>query len=79
MKERNWRNTLRSAELRRIDSLFLLLLELVGTKDADTVLGLGLGETALGGLEELEDFFHDNVLDIDLVLVVEVGGGELNL
>ena len=61
------------------DVLFRLLLELVGTKDTDTVDGLGLGETSLVTLEESEDILHDNVLDIDLVLVVQVGGSELNL
>ena len=61
------------------DLLFRLLLELVGTKDTDTVDGLGLGETSLVTLEEGEDILHDNVLDIDLVLVVQVGGSELNL
>jgi len=61
------------------DSLFRLLLELVGTKDTDTVDGLGLGETSLVTLEEGEDILHDNVLDIDLVLVVQVGGSELDL
>ena len=61
------------------DVLFRLFLELVGTKDTDTVDGLGLGETSLVTLEESEDILHDNVLDIDLVLVVQVGGSELNL
>ena len=61
------------------DVLFRLFLELVGTKDTDSVDGLGLGETSLVTLEESEDILHDNVLDIDLVLVVQVGGSELNL
>jgi len=61
------------------DSLFRLLLELVGTKDTDTIDGLGLGETSFVTLEESEDILHDNVLDIDLVLVVQVGGSELDL
>ena len=61
------------------DVLFRLFLELVGTKDTDTVDGLGLGETSLVTLEESEDILHDNVLDIDLVLVVQVGGSELDL
>jgi hypothetical protein len=33
----------------------------------------------LVALEELEDLLHDNVLDVDLVLVVQVGSGELDL
>ena len=61
------------------ESVLALLLELVGTEDADTVLGLGLGETVLVTLKELEDLLHDNVLDVDLVLVVEIGGSELDL
>ena len=61
------------------DSLFRLLLELVGTKDTDTINGLGLGETSFVTLEESEDILHDNVLDIDLVIVVQVGGSELAL
>jgi len=65
--------------LYKLNSLFRLLLELVGTKDTDTGLGLGIGKTSLVTLEELQDFLHDNVFDIDLVLVVQVGGGELDL
>lgn len=61
------------------EDVLLLLLELVGTEDTDTVLGLGLSETTLITLEELEDLLHDDVLDIDLVLVVQVGSGELDL
>jgi hypothetical protein len=30
-------------------------------------------------LEEGKDILHDNVLDIDLVLVVQIGSGELDL
>lgn len=59
--------------------LLRLLLELVGTEDGDTVVSLGFGETSLVTLEESEDILHDNVLDIDLVLVVQVGGSELDL
>jgi hypothetical protein len=59
--------------------LFRLLLKLVGTKDGDTVVSLGLGKTSLVALEESEDILHDNVLDIDLVFVVQVGGSELDL
>ena len=61
------------------DVLFRLFLELVGTKDTNTVDGLGLGETSFVTLEESEDILHDNVLDIDLVLIVQVGGSELDL
>lgn len=42
-------------------------------------MGLGFGETSLVTLKESEDILHDNVLDIDLVLVVQVGGSELDL
>lgn len=62
-----------------MDSLLGLLLELVGTKDTDTVVGLGIGKTVLVTLEELEDLLHDNVLNVDLVLVVQVGSSELDL
>ena len=62
-----------------LDSLFLLLLELVGTEDSDTALSLGIGETIPVALKELEDLLHDNVLDVHLVLVVEIGSGELDL
>jgi hypothetical protein len=61
------------------EDVFGFLLELVGTKDTDSALGLGLGETSLVALKELEDLLHDDVLDIDLVLVVQVGGSELDL
>ncbi len=60
-------------------SLLLLLDELVGAEDTDTVLGLSLSETLVVALEELEDLLHDNVLNVDLVLVVKVGGGERDL
>ena len=61
------------------EGVFGFLLELVGTKDTDTVLGLGFGETSFVTLEEGKNILHDNVLDIDLVLVVQVGSGELDL
>ena len=49
------------------------------SRRAPTGLGLGVGKTLVGTLKKLEDFLHDDVLDIDLVLVVQVGSGELNL
>lgn len=61
------------------DSLFLLLLKLVGSEDFDTSGRLGLGQSTFVTLKKLEDFFHDDVLDIDLVFVVQVVGGELDL
>jgi len=61
------------------DDVLLLLFELVGTEDTDTVGSLGVGETVLVTLEELEDLLHNNVLDVDLVLVVQIGSGELDL
>lgn len=61
------------------EDVFLLLLELVGTENADTSTGLFIGETFVVTLEQLEDLLHDNVLDIDLILVVQVGSGELDL
>ena len=61
------------------EDVLLLLLELVGTEDVDTAGGLGIGKTVLVALEELEDLLHDNVLNVDLVLVVEIGSGELDL
>jgi hypothetical protein len=82
MKDKNWRKALEVSDAVMTmmkDSLFRLFLELVGTKDTDTVDGLGLGETSLVTLEESEDILHDNVFDIDLVLVVQVGGSELDL
>jgi hypothetical protein len=86
MKERNWRKTLKKGRYQRgvpvvTEDYVLLgfLLELVGAEDTDTVLSLGVGETALVTLEELEDLLHDDVLDVDLLLVVEVGGRELDL
>jgi hypothetical protein len=82
MKDKNWRKALEVSDAVMTmmkDLLFRLFLELVGTKDTDTVDGLGLGETSLVTLEESEDILHDNVFDIDLVLVVQVGGSELDL
>jgi hypothetical protein len=86
MKERNWRKTLKRGRYQRgvpvvTEDYVLLrfLLELVGAEDSDTVLSLGVGETTLVTLEELEDLLHDDVLDVDLLLVVEVGGRELDL
>jgi len=60
------------------DDVLRVLLELVGTEDADSVDGLGLGETTFGTLKELEDLLHDDVLDVDLVFVVQVGGSKLD-
>ena len=63
----------------RVDSLFLPLLELVWPKDTNTVLNLGLGETTIATLKKLQDLLHDNVLNVYLVLVVQVGRSELDL
>ena len=57
----------------------LLGLELVGTKEFETTLGLFLGKTFLGTLEEGEDVVEHDRLEVDLVLVVEVLGLELDL
>lgn len=61
------------------DSRLGFLFEFVGTEDTDTVGGLSIGKTGFGTLKKLEDFLHDDMLDVDLVLVVQVGSGELDL
>lgn len=56
-----------------------LLFKFVRTENTNTVGSLSLGKTGIGTLEELIDLLHNNVLNINLVLVVQVGSSELNL
>ena len=60
-------------------SVLLLLFELVGTKEAETTVGFLRVETFFGTLKEGEDVLDDDGLEVDLLLVVEVLGLELNL
>jgi hypothetical protein len=47
---------------------------LSGSEECETALRLLRRETVLVALEELEDIFHDDHLEVDLFLVVEVLG-----
>ena len=53
-------------------------LELVRAEEFETTAGFLVGETALGTLEELEHVLHDNGLEVDFLLVVQVLGAKLN-
>jgi len=61
------------------DGVLFFALELVGTEELETTLRLGGGQTLFRALEELEDVFNDNGLEIDLLLVVEILGRQLDL
>ena len=61
------------------ERILLLALELVGAEQLQTASGFLCSETLLRALEKLEDIVYDNGLQIDLLLVVQVLGRELNL
>ena len=86
MKERNCRKS-RQAEARENDQVrtylqervLLLALELVGAEKFKTAVGLLVVKTILVALKQLENVIDDDSLKVDLLLVVEVLGLELNL
>jgi len=61
------------------ERVLLLMLELVGTEELETTDGLGLGKPLFGALEELEDVLEDDSLEVDLFLIVQVFGLQLDL
>jgi hypothetical protein len=56
------------------EGILLLRLELVGPEEFKTALCLLRRETVLVALEELEDILHDDRLEVNLFLVVEILG-----
>ena len=84
MKDKNWgrRERWAQGETQETDlknGVLLLRLELVGTEELETALGLGGRKTLLGTLEQLEDVVDDNGLKVDLFFVVKVVGLEFDL
>ena len=61
------------------EGVLLLALELVGTEKLQTTGGLLVSETVLVALKQLEDIVDNDRLEVDLLLVVEVLGLELDL
>ena len=61
------------------ERVLLLALELVGAEELETAVGLLVSQTVLVALEQLEDVIDDDGLEVDLLLVVEVLGLELDL
>jgi hypothetical protein len=59
--------------------VLLLLFEFVGTKILQTTLGLFCTETLIVTLEECEDIFNNDCLEVDLFLVIEVIGLKFDL
>lgn len=54
-------------------------LELVGTEQTETTLNFSVGKTFLVGLQEFENIIDNDCLQIDLFLVIEILGFELDL
>lgn len=54
------------------EGVLLLTLEFVGTEDLETAVSLLGSKTVLLALEELEDIFDNDGLEVNLFLVVEV-------
>ena len=61
------------------ERILLLALELVGAEKFETTVGLLVRKTVLIALEELEDIVDNDSLQVDLLLVVEVLGLQLDL
>ena len=61
------------------EGVLLLALELVGTEKLQTTGGLLVSETVLVALKQLEDIVDNDRLEINLLLIVEVLGLELDL
>ena len=60
-------------------SILLLLLKLVRAENVVTTLGLVSRETSIVALQEFEDVLDNDSLEVDLLLIVEVLGLELDL
>ena len=54
-------------------------LELVRAEQLETTLGFLFCQTLVVALKELEDILHDDGLEVDLFLVVEILRSQLNL
>ena len=61
------------------EGVLLLILELVGTEKLQTASGLLVSETVLVALKQLEDIVDNDRLEVNLLLIVEVLGLELDL
>jgi len=59
--------------------IFLFGFKPVWTEQLKTTLGLGIGETLLGTLEQSKDIIENDGFKIDLVLVVQILSFELDL
>jgi hypothetical protein len=59
--------------------VLLLLFEFVGAKNLQTTPGLFCSETLIVTLEEREDIFNDDCLEVNFFLVIEVIGLKLDL
>ena len=61
------------------EGVLLLTLELVGAEKFETAVGFVISKTGLVALKKLEDIVDNDGLEVDLLLVVEVLGLELDL
>ena len=61
------------------EGVLLLALELVGAEKFETAIGLVISKTGLVALKELEDVVDNDGLEVDLLLVVQILGLELDL
>ena len=61
------------------ECILLLIFELVGTEKFEAAFSLFTLETFGVALEELEDVLDDDRLQIDLFLVIQIFGLELDL
>ena len=61
------------------EGVLLLALELVGAEELKTAVGLLVRQTVLVALEQPEDVIDHDSLQVDLLLVVEVLGLQLDL
>lgn len=61
------------------ERVLVLLLELVGAEELNTTVGLLKSETLIGTLQELEHVVEDDGLQVNLFLVVEILGLQLDL
>ena len=61
------------------ERVLLLALELVGAEKFETAIGFVISKTGLVALKELEDVVDNDGLEVDLLLVVQILGLELDL